>query len=476
MDMLIKALNKVYRSYFAWVTTFSLSASVMLGYYLILLQATTWSVFWVSNTPVYVWGQIGLSIVNAVLIGVAATMLISILEESRGNIKKKSSLLELLGAFIFSSAATGCTICGAFLLPVLGIAASLSALPLAGLEVKTFSILLLAYVIYKNAKVLSGVCRVERNKTRYAWDRLKSASVLIMFVLAVYTLPKLPESWRVDFRQPGAANFVRVDDPDVSTDAVFQAINPQEGYELNISYGDLGPKMIELGVIDLEKFQDVYENAGQPLGKEQLKILTEGSQEKIKITPENSYFLLNFFWAFGLANKNKILTEGEITKYGQDQVGNFASTGGWSLTRGDDVMDYYAIGDLIALTPKQQQLVDEVSGNVYRPCCNNPTSFPDCNHGMALLGVLELMAASGATEEEMYEAAKFINAYWFPSNYYDLAIYFKAKDGKDFADIDGKVILGRDYSSVTGWQNIKNWLSQNGYEKEVPRQGGGCGV
>ncbi len=475
MDTYTKVFKKVYRSYSAWVTTFSVSLSVMLIYYFILLQTATWSTFWESNIPFYNYSQIFLSLVNAVFIGVAITMFIAVLEERKKDKKKHGSILETLGALVYSVAATGCTVCGAILLPTLGVAASLTALPLGGLEVKFLSSLILLYSLNEYAKTLSGACKVGKDKSKRVLEQLRPVGVVAVFVLVVYMLPKLPNNWKVDFRQKQALVAGGVSG-NIDADSVFLQINPREGYDLNVSYGDLGPKMVELGVIDLEKFQDVYENAGQPLGKEQLKILTEGSQEKIKITPENSYFLLNFFWAFGLANKNKILTEGEITKYGQDQVGNFASTGGWSLTRGDDVMDYYAIGDLIALTPKQQQLVDEVSGNVYRPCCNNPTSFPDCNHGMALLGVLELMAASGATEKEMYEAAKFINAYWFPSNYYDLAIYFKAKDGKDFADIDGKVILGRDYSSVTGWQNIKNWLSQNGYEKEVPRQGGGCGV
>ena len=43
---------------------------------------------------------------------------------------------------------------------------------------------------------------------------------------------------------------------------------------------------------------------------------------------------------------------------------------------------------------------------VYRPCCDNATHFPDCNHGMAMLGLLELMAAQGASEEEMFAAAR----------------------------------------------------------------------
>ncbi len=260
-------------------------------------------------------------------------------------------------------------------------------------------------------------------------------------------------------------------------DNLFNEINPEKGYEINVPYGDLGPRMISLGVIDLDKFKLAYEKNGQPMTQEQLDILTKGSNKKIKITRDNSYFLLNFFWAFGLANKTRILTEGDIQKYSQGQLGNFASTGGWTLTKGGDPMNYFANNSLMSMTPDQENLVDKVASNIYRPCCNNSTAFPDCNHGMALLGVLELMAANGSNENQMYDAAKYFNAFFFPGNYYDLALYFKNKEGKPFKNIPGQVILGKDYSSATGWQNAKRWLQEKGLEQQPPQQkGGGCGV
>ncbi|MDO8340682.1 MAG: hypothetical protein Q7T59_01785, partial [Candidatus Woesebacteria bacterium] len=188
---------------------------------------------------------------------------------------------------------------------------------------------------------------------------------------------------------------------------LFEAINPTKGFEINVSFNDLGPKMIASGIIDKDKFTNVYERSNQPLTPNQLQILTKGSSEKIKIDRNNSYFLLNFFWAVGLNNKSKILDEGDMMKYGGIKgAANFASTGGWSLAKGD-TMNYYSKNKLINLTPEQEKLVEEVSASIFRPCCNNSTAFPDCNHGMALLGVLELMAGNGATKEEMYEAGKY---------------------------------------------------------------------
>src|SRR3989304_6041912 len=135
---------------------------------------------------------------------------------------------------------------------------------------------------------------------------------------------------------------------------------------------------------------------GEPISNPQMEILTKGSAEEIVITGENAHFLLNFFWAVGLANKNSILTEGPMVQNSDGQIERFASTGGWTLAT-KSVTGLYASMDLIPLTPEQQARVEEVASAVYRPCCNNPTIFPDCNHGMAMLGLLELLDSQDAS-------------------------------------------------------------------------------
>src|SRR3989344_4749235 len=119
---------------------------------------------------------------------------------------------------------------------------------------------------------------------------------------------------------------------DPAKNNLFNEINPEKGYEISAQFGDLGPKMLSMGVIDYDKFKSTYEKSGQKLPAELDDIL--------KNTRHNSYFLLNFFWAVGLANKSKILNEGEMMKYGGlKEVGNFASPGGWSLAKSNP-MDY----------------------------------------------------------------------------------------------------------------------------------------
>ncbi len=260
------------------------------------------------------------------------------------------------------------------------------------------------------------------------------------------------------------------------TAGIFEQTNPEKGYEIGASYGDLGPKMIEAGVIDYDKFKENYEKSGSPLTQEQMNILTKGSDKRIRITRDNSYFLLNFFWAAGLLNKSEVLTEGDMVAYGGlEGAGNFASTGGWTLSKSNP-MEYYAASNLIPMTESQEALATKVSSNIYRPCCDNSTAFPDCNHGMALLSVMQLMAGNGASEEEMYDAAKYFNAFWFPGNYYDLALYFMNKEGKQFKDLPAQLVLSKDYSSATGWSKAKEWLANKGIIQEPPKGGGGCGV
>ena len=254
---------------------------------------------------------------------------------------------------------------------------------------------------------------------------------------------------------------------------LYEQVNPKGGYALPISYGDLGPRLLEGGVISYDAFAAIYENSGNPLSAEQTEILKNGSDEEIVITAQNAHFLLNFFWAVGLANKNSILTDGPMVQNSGGQIARFASTGGWTLAT-KPVTELYASMDLIPLTAEQQKLVEEVAAAIYRPCCNNHTLFPDCNHGMAMLGVLELMASQGATADEMFEAAKYINAYWFPQQTLETAIYLQLNEKIDFASADARLVVGNKLSSASGAGMVHEDLQAKGLLKQAPGQGGSC--
>ncbi len=244
---------------------------------------------------------------------------------------------------------------------------------------------------------------------------------------------------------------------------------PADGVELPVKWGDLGKRMVEAGVLDQTKFEAIYAQRGG-IDESTMKLLSRADNGKIVINQENSGTLLNLLWALGLGNKNEILEKGPMMdkQYGGD-AGRFASTGGWSLARGQ-VMDHYSAHKFMTLTPEQQALVERTSKGIYRSCCNNSTYFPDCNHGMAMLGLLELMASQGVSENEMYRVALQVNAYWFPDTYLTIAKYLKSKD-QSWNKADPKVLLGESYSSASGYQRI---LSE--VEPVKRSSGGSCGV
>ncbi len=246
-----------------------------------------------------------------------------------------------------------------------------------------------------------------------------------------------------------------------------QEVFPESGITLPVSWGDIGPKLIALGVIDETKFRKAVK-----LTADQEEILTKGTDRKISIDRSNGQFVVDMLWALGLAQKSVVYETGPMGKEYKKDAGNFASTGGWSLARGD-AMQYLSRFDLIALTQEQQQRVGEIAQNVYRPCCGNSTWFPDCNHGMAALAAIELMVAAELDEKEIYRNLLALNTYWFSDTYVTIATHF-ARSGISWNDVDAKMILGKEYSSAKGAQAIAKKVGPLPYKPQ--QQGGGCGA
>lgn len=320
---------------------------------------------------------------------------------------------------------------------------------------------------------------MSESKSRPAISRLYPSLVLASFLLGMassYTAwGREPHTAPLPDLQPVArsAQANNAEEQPMDMAAMMEQVNPPDGYALSVRYGDLGPRLIESGVIDYDAFAAIYENGGSPLNTVQVEILKQGADEPILITPENAHFLLNFFWAVGLVNRNPILTDGPMVQYSEGKIERFASTGGWTLGA-KPVTELYASTDLIPLTFEQQRRLEEVASAVYRPCCDNPTHFPDCNHGMAMLGLLELMASQDAGADEMFEAAKYVNAYWFPQQALETAVYLRAIDGTDFVDAEARRVTGRELFSGSGFGSVHQSLQANGWLPQTDGRGGSC--
>lgn len=243
-----------------------------------------------------------------------------------------------------------------------------------------------------------------------------------------------------------------------------------DNYKLGVKFNDVILKMVETGAIDKDKFIQLYAERA-PLTDKQKELFEKVSNDEIVLNQENAQLLLNILWPLGISNKSKVLSEGPMGTQYKDKAGSFASTGGWTLGK-EEGGKLFNSKSLIELTPEQENLVKEIADSIYRPCCGNHTGFPDCNHGAAMLGFIELAVAQGMPKDEIYKKALVLNSYWFPQTYAEIATYFKAK-GTAWNKVNAKEVLGANYSSSQGSQAINQAL-----QGDVPKvqSGGGCGV
>jgi cytochrome c-type biogenesis protein CcmH/NrfF len=244
---------------------------------------------------------------------------------------------------------------------------------------------------------------------------------------------------------------------------------PEEGVVLPVKWGDVGKRLVDIGVIDKDKFMELFQ--GGPLSSKNNNyddILSGNVNENIVLTQENSRFVLNTLWGLGLAQQSMVLDD---MKAEYPDVGNLAATGGWTIGKSDG-MDYYGQHNIFNLSAKQQEQVKSIAQNIYRPCCNNHTAFADCNHGMAMLGLIEMMVAEGYSEDEIYDNALAVNSVWFPDTYLTIAKYMEDKQDIAWADVDSKEVLGKDFSSGSGYRGVLAQVNP----VQSSGGGGGCGV
>jgi len=254
----------------------------------------------------------------------------------------------------------------------------------------------------------------------------------------------------------------------VNTQLDFQrlankVISPS-GYILRLDFGDLWERMLSEGVIDLGKITKIYPEISKVSNMR--GSLKDSGGAELRIGQDDAELLLILFWALGLSNKSNILESVLLEE--KSSIANLASTAGWSFSKGS-ALEHYNKHNFISLNDSEQRLVKLVSTNIFRPCCDNPTSFPDCNHGMAMLGLLELLAFYGADESTIYKSALAANSYWFPNNYVVLAKYFDER-GQDWQTLDPKEVLGKKYSSLSGFSAISRQV------KMLPVGGISCGA
>ncbi|GBE22542.1 hypothetical protein BMS3Bbin01_01917 [bacterium BMS3Bbin01] len=243
-------------------------------------------------------------------------------------------------------------------------------------------------------------------------------------------------------------------------------------YAVPITFGDLGPRLVAAGVIDPERFT-MATTGGRSLTADEQRILDGTFDGQFIVDASSAGFLLNFLWAAGLANDNPVLTSGRMASSGD--IGRFAATGGWTVGTRPGT-ELYASIPLVTLSPTQQARLEAVADAVYRPCCDNPTSFPDCNHGMAMLGLLTVMASEDAPENAMLDAARWVSALWFPPQAAISGAYSDQADGQDWSSEDPAALLSRAQFSASGQRKVAAVLASLGVLPDAAGYGAGCSL
>jgi hypothetical protein len=257
-------------------------------------------------------------------------------------------------------------------------------------------------------------------------------------------------------------------------DEAVSRVLPEKGFQSKIALKDSIVRLVEHGVIDRGKFFAIYGTNGPQPG-ELADVLSRPSSRGIPLTGSNATSYVNLLWPVGLANQMAANADSPLNG---DSLYNFASTGGWSLGREQNGGAYFNKLPIVKLTRNEEARVVRIAKSAYRPCCNNSTFFQDCNHGSALLGLLELGASQGLSDNELYREALAFNSHWFPDYYIRTALFFKVVKQTEWPDVDPRVVVGFDYSAGGPWQqNVAARLAAiPDLIPPAPGGGAGCGV
>ncbi len=484
-------------------------------YWWLLSKTTTWVTFYGMywNIPLYFWPYVFLTLLSMILFGMSLAVAVYSWQRSKlRSVKSQSG--NALGA-TFGAFAAACPVCGSFLFSAIGIAGGVALLPFKGLELKLLSAGFFGAALFLSTKKLSdaaarGDCetceihpvpiRNSESSQREVSNRVKpdepvesakepSASsyqtLLAVFFLIIFLAAPL---WDREWIAASAAakngtllmnkvNSVQnAQTGNALYNEVVAKVLPQQGFQTKIVLGDAIVKLVQNGVIDVAKFKDIYKSRGT--SDKELAVLAAPSYDPIEIDARNAGVMVNLLWPLGLSNKTQF---NEKSPVNGDSLFNFASTGGWTLGKEDNGGKYFNKYEIVKLTPEQEAIALEVAQNTYRPCCNNSTFFQDCNHGSALLGLIELGASQGLSRDELYKAALQFNSFWFPQNYIQTALYYKLAKNTDWENVDPKEIMGYNYSAISGWiknvaQPFKEIVSKNPGLLPQRQGGSGCGV
>lgn len=255
------------------------------------------------------------------------------------------------------------------------------------------------------------------------------------------------KSAQTDVNSSGTT-LVMDDGEKINMDDIIELVTPKAGFKTDVRWNGVVKKMVEAGVLDPDKLESILTKRYKQEMKSEWRAVLAGQDAKLSIDSDNAVFMMYVLWAFAKHNENEILSNSPFVK---------------SFANYDIGVGRSGYGDtpLLSLTSDQQALVRRVAENAYRPCCGNSTAAPDCSHGYSALGLVQLMASQGFSEEEIFVTFIQFNSFWFPETYIKNALYFKITEGKDWSNVSKKLVAGAKYSTLKGSYTAKNYLKSN---------------
>lgn len=248
---------------------------------------------------------------------------------------------------------------------------------------------------------------------------------------------------------------------------------PESGFRSRITFGDSLTRLIEARVIDRDKFTRLYQQRGG-VPEEVAALLAGPTDQTLHLTRRSAGYYVNLLWPLGLANH---MDANAWSPVNGENLFTYASTGGWGLGEAANGGAYFNDYPVVPLTAEQEGQVVGVAKSIFRPCCGNSTFFQDCNHGSAMLGLMQLGTAQGLTPAELYREALAFNTHWFPDVYVRTALYFKMVEETPWAEVDPATVVSAEYSSGRNWRTrVLEPLSAIPGLLPDPDSGANCGV
>jgi hypothetical protein len=254
----------------------------------------------------------------------------------------------------------------------------------------------------------------------------------------------------------------------------IDAVLPLRPVPTGLDIGRPVARLVEAGAIDREKFMTAHAKRG-PV-PEWVSQALDGKSAELAFSLATAPYNLNLLWPLGLATKTAF---NENSPINGDDLDSFASTGGWFFGQENNGAAYFNAVETLNLTPDQSNMVRRLADNVYRPCCGNSAYFQDCNHGSAMLGLIELAAADGRNAAEILELAKTANGFWYPQQYVEMALYLDVMEDLSWRSVPAERVLSAEFSSIGGLhKKVRAALASQGMLIGRSRNSGasGCAV